>query len=90
VHHCGLNCYTGTCESVCWFAGDFGPTATRGIFMALKAPGILTFMLSVILAVAVLIVKFFGASIPFVNGNEFWFLLLAHIILVFGCVMRGL
>ncbi len=58
--------------------------------MALKAPGILTFMVSVILAVAVLIVKFFGASIPFVNGNEFWFLLLAHIILVFGCVMRGL
>jgi hypothetical protein len=59
-------------------------------FMALKAPGILTFMLSVILAVAVLIVKFFGASIPFVNGNEFWFLLIAHIILVLGCIMRGL
>ena len=58
--------------------------------MALKAPGILTFMLSVILAVAVLIVKFSGASIPFVNGNEFWFLLIAHLILVFGCIMRGL
>ncbi|MGE5512887.1 MAG: hypothetical protein ACM31O_16735 [Bacteroidota bacterium] len=58
--------------------------------MALKAPGILTFMLSVILAVCVLIVRFFGASIPLVNGNEFWFLLLAHIILVLGCIMRGL
>ena len=58
--------------------------------MALKAPGILTFMLSIILAVCVLFVKFFGASVPLVNGNEFWFLLLAHIILVFGCVMRGL
>jgi hypothetical protein len=68
-----------------------GPSQLSGDrFMALKAPGILTFMLSVILAVAVLIVKFFGASIPFVNGNEFWFLLIAHIILVFGCIMRGL
>jgi hypothetical protein len=58
--------------------------------MALKEPGILTFMLSVILAVCVLFVKFFGASVPLVNGNEFWFLLLAHIILVLGCIMRGL
>lgn len=58
--------------------------------MALKAPGIVTFMLSVILAVGVLFVKFFSASIPFVNGNEFWFLLLAHVILVLGCIMRGL
>lgn len=58
--------------------------------MALKAPGILTFMLSVIIAVGVLFVKFFGASVPLVNGNEFWFLLLAQIILVFGCIMRGL
>jgi hypothetical protein len=58
--------------------------------MVLKAPGLLTFMISVILAVCVLIVKFFGASIPFVNGNEFWFLLLAQVILVLGCIMRGL
>ncbi len=58
--------------------------------MALKAPGILTFMLSVILVVCVLIVKFFGASIPFVNGHEFWLLLVAHLTLVLGCMMRGL
>jgi len=58
--------------------------------MALKAPGILTFMLSVILTVTVLIIKFFGANIPLLTGNEFWALLAAQIILVFGCIMRGL
>ena len=58
--------------------------------MGLKAPGIITFMLSVILTVTVLIIKFFGAEIPFVTGNEFFALLLAQVILVFGCIMRGL
>lgn len=58
--------------------------------MSLKAPGILTFTLSVILVVCVLVVKFFGAQIPFLQGHEFWALLAAHLILVTGCVMRGL
>ena len=58
--------------------------------MGLKAPGIITFMLSVILTVTVLIIKFFGAEVPFVTGNEFFVLLLAQVILVFGCIMRGL
>jgi hypothetical protein len=58
--------------------------------MGLKAPGILTFMVSVILTVTVLIMKFFGAEIPFLVGNEFWALLLAQVILVLGCIMRGL
>ncbi|HET6321899.1 MAG TPA: hypothetical protein VNR51_04015 [Hyphomicrobium sp.] len=58
--------------------------------MGLKAPGILTFMISVILTVTVLIIKFFGAQIPLITGNEFWALLLAQIILVLGCIMRGL
>jgi hypothetical protein len=58
--------------------------------MGLKAPGIVTFMLSVILTVTVLIIKFFGAEIPFVTGNKFWALLLAQVILVLGCIMRGL
>ena len=43
--------------------------------MGLKAPGILTFMVSVILTVTVLIMKFFGAQIPFFVGHEFWVLL---------------
>jgi hypothetical protein len=58
--------------------------------MGLKAPGILTFMVSVILTVTVLIMKFFGAQIPFLVGNVFWALLLSQVILVLGCVMRGL
>ena len=58
--------------------------------MGLKAPGILTFMGSVILVVIAIIAKFFGASIPMINGNEFYVLLLAHVILVLGCILRGL
>ncbi|KWT66699.1 MULTISPECIES: hypothetical protein [Hyphomicrobium] len=58
--------------------------------MGLKAPGILTFMLSVILTVTVLIIKFFGADIPFITGNEFWALLFAQFMLILGCIMRGL
>jgi hypothetical protein len=58
--------------------------------MGLKAPGILTLMVSVILTVVVLIMKVFGAQIPFFNGNEFWVLLAAQVILVLGCTMRGL
>lgn len=58
--------------------------------MGLKAPGILTFMLSVIITVVVLVVTFFGADIPLLKGNEFWALLVAQLILVLGCIMRGL
>ncbi|HML44887.1 MAG: hypothetical protein JNN24_18950 [Hyphomicrobium zavarzinii] len=58
--------------------------------MALKAPGILTFMLSVILTVLALVTYVFGASIPYITGQEFWVILLAQFVLVFGCIMRGL
>ena len=58
--------------------------------MALKAPGILTFMLSIVMVAFVLSVKFFGEEIPLINGHEFWMLLVAHLMLVFGCLMRGL
>ena len=37
-----------------------------------------------------LIIKFFGAQIPFITGYEFWALLVAQIVLVLGCIMRGL
>jgi heme/copper-type cytochrome/quinol oxidase subunit 4 len=58
--------------------------------MALKSPGILTFMLSVILTVLALVTYFSGATIPYITGQEFWVLLIAQIVLVFGCIMRGL
>ena len=58
--------------------------------MALKAPGILTFMLSVILTVLALVTFFSGATIPYITGQEFWVMLIAQITLIFGCIMRGL
>jgi hypothetical protein len=58
--------------------------------MALKAPGIVTFMLSVVLTVTILIVKYAGAEIPLLLEFPFEALLLSHVILIFGCIMRGL
>ncbi len=46
--------------------------------MALKSPGILTFMLSVILTVLALVTYFSGATIPYITGQEFWVLLMAR------------
>ena len=57
--------------------------------MVLKAPGIITFVLSIVLTVCVLVVKFFGAQIPLMLGNEFWFLLLAQVALLLGSIRRG-
>lgn len=60
--------------------------------MALKAPGILIFLLSVILSLAVLFARYFGASIPFLTGEatQFYAMGAAYLILVLGCIMRGL
>jgi hypothetical protein len=61
--------------------------------MALKAPGILIFLLSIVLALAVLFAKFFAATIPFLGSGDvqqFYGLLAAYVILVLGCIMRGL
>ena len=74
----------------CREAEPIGPQNEGSGNMSLKAPGILTFTTSVVLVVAVLGVKFFGAQIPMLNGHEFWALLAAHVILVIGCMVRGL
>ena len=58
--------------------------------MGLKAPGIITFMLSVILTVIVLTSKCFGANIPWLTGNESWALLVSYSILMLGCMVRGM
>ena len=57
--------------------------------MGLKSPGILTFTLSIILVVIAAGSKYAQAHVPLVNGNEFPLLLLAHMVLVVGCVLRG-
>ena len=58
--------------------------------MTLKAPGILTFLMSVVLVVAVLMIHFFGANVPGLSGHEFWGLLAAHVILAMGCLVRAM
>jgi hypothetical protein len=64
----------------------------RNARMALKAPGILAFLLSIVLALAVLFAKFFGATVPLLTGDatQFYGLLAAYIVLLLGCIMRGL
>ena len=58
--------------------------------MALKAPGIITFLISIILTVTVLISRFFNAEIPFLQNNEFWALLFAQALLLLACLSRAL
>lgn len=59
--------------------------------MGLKAPGILSFTSSMVLAVIAALSKFAStANIPFVTGREFALVFVAYIILVVGCIVRGL
>ncbi len=58
--------------------------------MVLKSPGIITFMLSLILVVCAIVVQFFGASIPLISGHEFLTVLIAYIVLLSGCLVRAL
>jgi hypothetical protein len=60
--------------------------------MALKAPGILAFLLSIVLALAVLVARLLPDVLPLLSGNatQFYGLLAAYVILVLGCTMRGL
>ena len=60
--------------------------------MGLKAPGILTFLLSFVLMLAVLAAKYFNATIPGLTGDvtQFAGLLVAYVILALGCLMRAL
>jgi hypothetical protein len=60
--------------------------------MALKAPGILIFLISVILALAVLFARYFGATVPYLTGDatQFYGMTAAYVILLLGCIMRGL
>lgn len=60
--------------------------------MALKAPGIIVFLLSVVLCLAVLFARYFGSTIPFLTGDttQFYAMGGAYLILLLGCIMRGL
>jgi hypothetical protein len=60
--------------------------------MALKAPGILIFTLSIILSLAVLFTRVFGANVPLLtaDGAQFYAMWAAYLVLALGCIMRGL
>jgi hypothetical protein len=60
--------------------------------MVLKGPGLLTLLVSIVLALAVLFAKFFGATVPLLTQEtwQFYGLLTAYVILLLGCIMRGL
>ncbi len=60
--------------------------------MGLKAPSMLTFLLSFILALAVMFAKYFGATIPGLSGDttQFSGMLVAYVILMLGCLLRSL
>ena len=62
------------------------------VHMALKAPGILIFTLSIILSLAVLFTRYFGANVPLLTGDttQFYAMWGAYVVLVLGCIMRGL
>lgn len=58
--------------------------------MNLKAPGIITFLVSIVLTVFVLTSKVFNAEIPMLENNEFWALLVAQTLLVLACLSSWL
>ncbi|MFV0295588.1 MAG: hypothetical protein ACK5JT_05660 [Hyphomicrobiaceae bacterium] len=58
--------------------------------MGLKAPGIVTFTLSIVLVVIATISKFARADLPWIMGHEFFVVLVAFLILVSGCMVRRL
>jgi len=60
--------------------------------MFLKAPGILIFALSIILAAVMLYARYIGTYAAFLTGDAIQFcgLLVAYLVLVLGCIMRGL
>lgn len=60
--------------------------------MGLKAPSIIVFMISIILAVVVVIARVFNAEIPLLTdpSYQFYGLSLAYVLLVLGNLARGL
>ena len=60
--------------------------------MGLKAPSIIIFLISIVIAVTVLIVRFFGADVPFLTSDayQFYGMLFSWVLLVLGNLGRGI
>lgn len=60
--------------------------------MGLSSPSLITFLLSFVVAMAVLFAKYFGAAIPGLesDGMQFAGMFVAYLLLVLGCLVRSL
>lgn len=71
-------------------AGGVQQFTQASTHMGLKAPGMLTFMISFVIMMAVIFAKFFGARIPGLNENtEFIGLFVAYLVLGAACLGRS-
>jgi hypothetical protein len=61
--------------------------ANRGKIMRLNAPTQVVFIISLIIAVLALIGHF--VRVPFVTDFQFWFAMVAYIVLAAACVLTG-
>ena len=59
------------------------------IHMSLSAPSQVTFLLSGLLAILALLVRYAGVAVPVVSGNSFETLLVAFLLLLAGVIFRG-
>ncbi|MGI9422346.1 MAG: hypothetical protein ACR2PA_04075 [Hyphomicrobiaceae bacterium] len=55
----------------------------------IKRPSLLTFLVALIAGVAGTL-SHLGVAIPVVGGFGFWLVFAAYILLVLGCVLRGM
>lgn len=57
--------------------------------MKLSGPSFGVFLISVILFALVIVVRYFGISIPVVSGNTFEMLIVAYVVMLVGVLIRG-
>ncbi len=57
--------------------------------MTLSAPSQVTFLLSGLLAILALLVRYADVAVPVVSGNSFETLLVAFLLLLAGVMFRG-
>ena len=55
----------------------------------IKRPSLLTFLVALILGIAGTL-SHLGVAIPVVGGFGFWLVFAAYVLLVLGCVLRGM
>ena len=60
--------------------------------MALTTPSLITFLISFVIAMAVLFAKYFGAAIPGLttDGMQFAGMVVAYLLIVMGCLVRSM